>query len=77
MTSSLLQKTISFVIMETIEANESKAGTSNLTKKELTALIQASPIIKEKMEEGKRFISKLMEKYPDLEDRLNGKVPHP
>ena len=63
--------------MKDVEIIEPTIGNTNLTEAELFALIQSSSIVQEKMKEGHRIIAGLMEKYPDFEDRLSGKVPHP
>jgi len=63
--------------METIEINEPCFILRGFTTEDLHKAIQDPPIVKQKVAEGNRIISKLMEKYADLNDRLNGKVPHP
>jgi hypothetical protein len=63
--------------MNTIEINEPIEKKQKLTDDELFAANKSSPFINEKVEASKRIVTKLMEKYPDFEDRLSGKVPHP
>ena len=63
--------------MNSLEIDKPNVAKKKFTDDEIVAIVKASPFIKEKVAESKRIISKLMEKYPDLEDRLSGKVPHP
>lgn len=63
--------------MNTVEIQKPTDSKVEFTDDELIEMVRSSSFIQEKMKEGHRIIAGLMEKYPDLDDRLSGKVPHP
>ncbi len=62
--------------MNTTGIDKPKETIQKFTDEELIRMVRSSTFIQEKMKEGHRIIAGLIEKYPDFEDRLSGKVPH-